>query len=370
MLEEAVKTRDELGLDFEIFAISALTTLEDSDTQVIYDETPAHSVLKLTKLALDAGVDGMVCSGQETAMLREVFSDYNFKILNPGIRFAWGDTHDQKRVVTPQIAVEHGVDYVVMGRPILQAADMSHAVQRFFDETKDVAYIPENKYAFEKMLYTWDWKEILSYIGAFYFRPENGKYCRLTSKLISNGYINIGSIERYPLVIERATANIASLMREKNIEADIVMWAQMGSVRISLYLAEKMGISLSLYTEKTNNDNNEMDLKRHNMDLTWKKIIIGEDVVNRGSTLLKMIEVVEEKWWEVVAISCIGNRSDKKEVRGIPLISCYIPEKFEIYYDDKTPESEIKDYPHLPEGAIVSEKPKNEWGELVKSMRR
>jgi len=83
MLREAVKIRDEFGLNLEIFAISALTTLDNTDTHMIYDETPEHSVLKLTKLALDSGVDGIVCSGQETSMLREIFSKYDFKILNP-----------------------------------------------------------------------------------------------------------------------------------------------------------------------------------------------------------------------------------------------------------------------------------------------
>jgi hypothetical protein len=60
-----------------------------------------------------------------------------------------------------------------MGRPILEADNMSEAVRRFFDETTGVRYQGnQGKFEFEKLLYTGTWKEILSYIGAFYFRPE------------------------------------------------------------------------------------------------------------------------------------------------------------------------------------------------------
>gem|GEM_PF-3992480 len=61
-LKEAMKVKKELGLDFDILAITVLTSQDDEDTAQIYDENPKHSVLKLTKLALDSGVDGVVCS--------------------------------------------------------------------------------------------------------------------------------------------------------------------------------------------------------------------------------------------------------------------------------------------------------------------
>lgn len=154
MIQAAVKARDTLGLKTKIFAVTALTSLQDSDTHDIYDENPKHAVLKLTKLALDAGVDGVVCSAQETAMLRAIFSNYDFEIMNPGVRFAGGDTHDQKRVCTPTEAVENGANYIVMGRPILQADDKVSQVEQFFTEVSDTSYISSHQYEFEKLLYT------------------------------------------------------------------------------------------------------------------------------------------------------------------------------------------------------------------------
>ena len=365
----AVKTRNDLGLKTKILAITALTSLSDSDIQSIYDENPDRSALKLAKIAFDSGADWVVSSAHEITALRSVFWE-DFAIVNPGIRFADGDHHEQKRVSTPTDAVERWSTDIVMWRWILQADDMIAAIQRFFIETSGVTYQPSAHHQFEKLLYTWNWKELLSYIGAFYFRPEGWKYCRLTSKLISNAYINIGAVERNPFVIERATSEMAEKLRQKRIIPDVVMWAQMWSVRISLYLAEKLWVQESVYTEKTSNNNNEMKLKRHDISLKWKKIIISEDVVNRGSTLRYMVDIVNNLWGEVVGIACLANRHGKDNFDGIPLISCYEPESFELYWDEETPEEQRKNHPRIPEGSEISPKAKNEWDNLVASMRK
>ena len=368
VLKAAVQTKNTLGLKLEILAITSLTSQDKRSTEVIYDEDPTRSVLKLTKLALDSWVDGVVCSWEETPVLREVFGE-GFRILNPWVRFVGGEVHDQKRVVSPQQAIKNWVNYVVMGRPILEADDMSAAVKRFFEETRWIEYQGNTwKYTFERLLYTGDWKEILSYIGAFYFRPEWGKYVRFTSKVISNAYINIWEIERNYLVVERACRELASQIQSRGIEADYVVWAQMGSVRISLYLAEKLSIEESIYTEK--DSDNMMDLKRHAVDLRWKRVILSEDIVSRGTTIAKMREVIEALWGKVVAIACVWNRYEQDQQEGIPIISCFIPPKFELFWDDVTPIDQRKDFPKIPEASLISEKPKNQWEELVESMRK
>lgn len=148
------------------------------------------------------------------------------------------------------------------------------------------------------------------------------------------------------------------------------MGAQMGSVRSSLYLAEKLGIEQSVYTEKSGDDNEQMKLKRHDIDLSGKKVVISEDIVTKGSTLRKMKSMIEDAGGEVVAIACVGNRHGSDCFDGVPLLSCYIPEQFELYWDENTPEDQRGNNPRLPEGSLVSPKPKNEWDELVESMRR
>lgn len=369
MLECAQATKQEYLSHIKFLWITAMTSLDDNDTGYIFDNTAEHSVLRLTKLALDSWIEWIVCSSHEAGILREVFWE-QFDIVTPGIRFVGNDSGDQKRVMTPAEAIRHGVTHIVMGRPILNAENRGESVRRFFTEIEDIEYIPQHKYSFEKMLYTGNWKDILSYIWAFYFRPEGGKYVRFTSKVLSNAYINIGAIERSYSVIDRATWELARMIREKWIEADVVVWAQMGSVRISLALSKKLWIDQSIYTEKTDNDNNNMWLKRHAIDLQWKKIILSEDIVSRGTTIAKMRQVLEELGGTVVAIACVGNRYEQEQQDGIPIISCFVPPKFELYWDENTPEDQRKDFPKIPDGAEIVEKPKNEWGDLVESMRK
>ena len=77
---------------------------------------------QLIKLAADSGLDGVVCSAQEAGLLRKALGD-DFLLVTPGIRPEGSDQGDQSRVMTPAQARDAGVSYVVVGRPITQAAD-------------------------------------------------------------------------------------------------------------------------------------------------------------------------------------------------------------------------------------------------------
>ena len=84
-------------------------------------------VLRLAILARDCGLDGVVCSAQEAAMLRKVCGQ-EFCLVTPGIRPALADRNDQSRVMTPQAAIQAGSSYLVIGRPITQATDPLQAL--------------------------------------------------------------------------------------------------------------------------------------------------------------------------------------------------------------------------------------------------
>lgn len=361
MLQTVQQVKNNYMPHVKLLGITALTSLEDDDTHYIYDTTAKHAVLKLAKIAIDAWIEWIVCSSHEASVLRWVYGEW-FQIVTPWIRFQGEDSGDQKRVKTPKQAIESGASCIVMWRPILEANNRQEVITRFFEEIEGNEYIEKKEYYFEKILYNWDWQEILSYIGAFYIRPEGGSYVRFTSKILSNAYINIWAVERHYSVIQRATSELATKIHNLWIEADLVVWAQMGSVRISLYLAEKLWIDQSIYTQKDSKNN--MDLQRHAIDLSGKKIILSEDIVSRGTTIAKMRKVLENLWWKIVAIACVGNRYEQNEQEGIPIISCFIPPKFELYWDEKTPQDQRKDFPHIPQGAHIVENPKNEWEKL------
>lgn len=92
-----------------------------------------ENVLRLAKLAKRCGLDGVIASPHEIRLIREVVGP-EFIIVTPGIRPAWAETGDQKRVMTPAEAVAASANYIVVGRPIIAAKDPAQAALRVIDE--------------------------------------------------------------------------------------------------------------------------------------------------------------------------------------------------------------------------------------------
>lgn len=92
-------------------------------------------VQRRARIARDAGCAGVVCSGWEAPAIKQELGP-DFLAVTPGIRPAWEGVgaHDQRRVMTPTQAVRHGADYIVIGRPIREAADPAAAARRVADE--------------------------------------------------------------------------------------------------------------------------------------------------------------------------------------------------------------------------------------------
>ena len=112
-----------------LIAVTVLTSMDEANLrQVGVNKTPAEQAFHLAKLAKQAGLDGVVCSAQEAALLNSELGD-SFKLVTPGIRPAGADVGDQKRVMTPQMAVAAGSHYLVIGRPITQADDPQVALE-------------------------------------------------------------------------------------------------------------------------------------------------------------------------------------------------------------------------------------------------
>lgn len=106
----------------KVVAVTMLTSLDRSDLGSIgFGDSVHDQVLRLTELALSAGVDGIVCSGEEVAAAHRLWPRGFFVV--PGVRPSDGVVADQKRVVTPRAALDAGASILVIGRPITQAAD-------------------------------------------------------------------------------------------------------------------------------------------------------------------------------------------------------------------------------------------------------
>lgn len=95
--------------------------MEDLDLlQIGINASPMEQVIRLARLSQRAGLDGVVCSPQEVEILRAECGK-DFKLVTPGIRPIGSDFGDQRRVMTPNAAIQSGSDYLVIGRPITQA---------------------------------------------------------------------------------------------------------------------------------------------------------------------------------------------------------------------------------------------------------
>lgn len=131
MLEAAAEARSG---KLRLLAVTVLTSMDQADLNDLgIERSPAEQVLANARRAQAAGVDGVVCSGQELAPLRaELGSD--LLTVVPGIRPAGDAAGDQKRVMTPAQAIAAGARHLVVGRPIRDAGDPAAAAQRVQDE--------------------------------------------------------------------------------------------------------------------------------------------------------------------------------------------------------------------------------------------
>lgn len=112
----------------KVVAVTMLTSLDETDLQRTgVGGTPHDHVMRLAELAHDAGLDGIVCSGQEVGQVRKQWKDGYFVV--PGLRPAGSALGDQKRAVTPRSARDDGASVLVIGRPISRADDPEAAAR-------------------------------------------------------------------------------------------------------------------------------------------------------------------------------------------------------------------------------------------------
>jgi orotidine-5'-phosphate decarboxylase len=106
-----------------LIAVTVLTSMSDSELAAVgLTGTAEENVLRLAKLAKQCGLNGVVCSSREAAILRKEIAK-PFVLVTPGIRLAGAAKDDQTRVLTPLDALRAGADYLVIGRPVTQAED-------------------------------------------------------------------------------------------------------------------------------------------------------------------------------------------------------------------------------------------------------
>jgi orotidine-5'-phosphate decarboxylase len=134
MLSAAREALDGLSNPPQLLAVTVLTSMNASQLQALgIRRTPAKQVELLARVGLKAGIHGFVCSPEEVADLRALTGKEGV-LVTPGIRPAGADSGDQKRMATPAAALTKGASYLVVGRPITQAAEPAAAAAAILAE--------------------------------------------------------------------------------------------------------------------------------------------------------------------------------------------------------------------------------------------
>ena len=121
-----------------LIGVTVLTSISSAElSEIGINNDLKDQVVQLAKLAYQSGLDGVVCSAEEAKLLRNSMPA-DFILVTPGIRREQDAADDQKRVITPSQAIRNGSDYLVVGRPITQAASPSVALSAFNSEIASV----------------------------------------------------------------------------------------------------------------------------------------------------------------------------------------------------------------------------------------
>lgn len=137
MMAHTKQALDDAGANVKLIAVTVLTSMDlEQLSAVVPNIAITEQVNKLATLAKRSGLDGVVCSAQEALMLKQNLGS-SFELVTPGIRPAGTSADDQQRIVTPTKAIQDGVDYMVIGRPITKAEDPLSALIAINQEIKN-----------------------------------------------------------------------------------------------------------------------------------------------------------------------------------------------------------------------------------------
>jgi orotidine-5'-phosphate decarboxylase len=135
MMRAAVAAQQKTNLNLLLLGVTVLTSTDAAGLNELgVAASPAEQVARLGKLAVDSGLTGLVCSPLEVGLLRRTLPAWT-QLVTPGIRLASeAGSDDQKRIMTPGDAARAGSSYIVVGRPILKAADPASAAKAILAE--------------------------------------------------------------------------------------------------------------------------------------------------------------------------------------------------------------------------------------------
>jgi orotidine-5'-phosphate decarboxylase len=134
-VEAVAETAEQRGVPApEVIAVTVLTSMDDHALAATGVPDPASAqVRRLARLAASQGADGIVCSPAEVAEARALLGPAAV-LVTPGVRPSWAEAGDQARIATPRAALDAGASWLIIGRPVTDAADPAEAVERIVSD--------------------------------------------------------------------------------------------------------------------------------------------------------------------------------------------------------------------------------------------
>ncbi len=136
MLFECVNLKNKLNSKTKLIGVTMLTSFNDTlISEIGIEKSVNANVKQLTQLAINCGMDGVVCSPLEISELKDTYGD-KLEIISPGIRSKENSFNDQKRTLSAKEAIDAGADVLVVGRPITDSKDPTKAAENIYSEIK------------------------------------------------------------------------------------------------------------------------------------------------------------------------------------------------------------------------------------------
>lgn len=324
---EAVKNKGRS----KVYAVSVLTSIDEHNSNIVFGSPTKAKVLQMAREATLAGCDGLICSPQELEMLGACPELSSLKKMTPGIRPAFSQANDQKRIMAPFEAIEAGAHYLVIGRPITKPDGITpeEAALKVLDEVaKALSYQSEARESEISQIFE-DSKAIIT-----------GSHIVYTSGKHGDAYVNKDAVYPHTAKVSRLCQFIAEDF--ENEEIDAVVGPVVGGVALAQWTAHHLSLLQGKEVLAICADKEESSFViRRGQDkfITGKKILVVEDILTTGGSVKKVIETVRSLNGEVVGVGALCNRGgiSVDDICGVPILKSLVQVNLQAFDEADCP---------------------------------
>jgi|GEM_PF-7493 len=315
-------------------AVTVLTSMDNKRCRHNFGASVNRKVVQFAHDALDAGMDGVICSSKELVLLGKYKELDGLIRVTPGVRPLWAPSNDQKRAMTPDEAIMSGATILVVGRPITDPpkdiGTSVDAAKLILKEVED-ALVRRSDTIRERENFA-----LLRRYGAI----VTGTHVVLTSGRHGSEYVNKDAIYPHTEAISELCREIAKRFADKGVEAVIapavggLIMAQWTAHHLSHLTGREV---LGLYADK---EGKEFVIKRgYDKLVRGKKVLVVEDILTTGGSVKKVIEATREAGGNVVGLGALCNRGGvtSEDVGGVSELFALVNLQLETWEEADCP---------------------------------